>query len=89
MFPSSTTIIESGNTRTINVTAGRADWWASGVSIPNVPTGKRLVKVFAKCSNGQVACFVGTYGNNLPCIITVSDVSASVDIWYCIEVADI
>ena len=87
IMPSTTTILENATHRTVSVTGGKTQWW--GIPAPSVPTGKRLIRKFAKCSNNYVAVTLAKYGNDMDCIITVSDVTASVDIWICIEVADI
>ena len=90
--PSSTTIIESTNKRTVSVTAGKTDWWGmTSYPAPNVPQGKRLIRTFPRCSNNGVAVFLGNvyYASDSPAIATVSDSTSSVQIWLCIEVADL
>ena len=93
--PSSTTIIESTSKRTVSVSQGSSDWWSMASNpAPSVPSGKRLIRTFPRCSNTNVSVVLGsiyssTQDIDIPCVITVADVTASVQIWLCIEVADL
>ena len=93
--PSTTTIIESTQKRTVSVTNGQSTWWSmNGYSAPAVPPGKRLIRTFPRCSNNGVFVTLGSiYSTNqdvdIPSIATISDSTSSVQIWLCIEVADI
>ena len=88
--PTTTTIIESTNKRTVSITSGRTDWWGmTSYPAPALPSGKRLIRTFAKCSNVNTAVFVANFNDVNPCIVTVCDETATVQIWLCLEVADL
>lgn len=90
LVPSSTTIIESTNRRSVTLTSGRTDWWGmSNYPPPSVPSGKRLVRTFARCSNVNTATSICNYANNKTGVLTTCDESGTYDIWLCIEVADL
>jgi hypothetical protein len=90
LVPSSTTIIESTYKRRVTLTRGTTDWWGmGGYPPPSVPSGKRLVRTFARCSNGNTATSICNYGDNKMGILTACDESGTYDIWFCIEVADL
>ena len=88
--PTSTTIIESTYKRRVSLTSGRTDWWGmTGYPAPSVPSGKRLIRTFARCSNNNTATSICIYGTNNMGILTTCDESGTYDIWFCIEVADL
>lgn len=90
LVSSSTTIIESTYKRSVTLTSGRTDWWGMlNYPAPNVPSGKRLVRTFARCSNNNTATSICNYGDNNMGILTTCDESGTYDIWFCIEVADL
>lgn len=88
LSPTSTTIIE-GDKRTVSVTNGYTTWWGmTQFQPPSVPSGKRLIRMYANCDNQHVSvCHAVSNGENR--IITISEITASIQIWFCIEVADI
>lgn len=88
--PASTTIIESTSKRSVSVTLGQTTWWGmSSYPEPSVPQGKRIISRFAKCSNANVAVTLVSFGDNKTGILTCADETATVQIWLCIEVADL
>lgn len=87
LSPTSTTIIE-GNKRTVSVTKGTTWWGMSEGQPPSVPSGKRLIRMYANCNNQNVSVCSGV-SNGENKIITVSEITGSIQIWFCIEVADI
>ncbi len=90
LVPSSTTIIESTYKRRVTLTSGRTDWWGMrAYPAPPVPSGKRLVRTFARCSNNATATLICNYEDNNMGILTTCDESGTYDIWFCIEVADL
>lgn len=89
LTPTYTSFIDSPYRRTVNISVG-ASWWGMGNNPPpSIPYGKRLVRLFAKCSSPYVAVMPSNYGDNNYSISAISDVSGSVQIWFCAEVADI
>ena len=90
LVPSSTTIIESTSKRRVSLTGGTTSWWGMGsYPPPSVPSGKRLIRTFARCSNGSTGVSICNYGDNNLGVLTVCDTSGTYDIWLCIEVADL
>lgn len=92
--PPSTTIIESTYKRTVGAPQG-IDWWSmNGYPAPSVPSGKRLIRTFPRCSDNSVCVALGsiystTQNTDIPAIITVTGSSITVQVWLCIEVADL